>query len=93
MLRCTMKKIYGYHLQNGDLYLYGEMLQACIPYIEQSVNSIDDICQYCSNHNICLIYKPHNIFSGWFELIRVNRLLKKYSVRGTWKEVSKFIQK
>jgi hypothetical protein len=85
-----MKNVYGYHLPNGDLLIYGDNLETCIPYIDNVVDSVEDICEYCSQHNLRILHKTHFSIRGLIEYIRVSRLTKKYSVRGTWKEMNEF---
>lgn len=86
-----MKNVYGYHLPHGTLFLYGDNLKSCIPYINDIVNSVEDICIYCSSHNFHVLHNPNHSFNGLIEYFRVYRLTKEYSVRGSWKEVSLYL--
>lgn len=86
-----MENIYGYKLPHGTLILYGHNLKVCKNYIDDVINSVEDVCKYCSNHNIHIIHKyTHNII-GFTEFIRVYRLTKKYNVRGSWDEIQQYI--
>lgn len=85
-----MKKIYGYNLPHSLLILYGNNMNACRPYIDNAVNSVEDVCQYCSVHNLRILHKIPYSPNGFVEYIRVYRLTKKYSVRGSWKEISQY---
>lgn len=85
-----MKKFYGYHLPHGTLFLYGKTLNECIPYIDNCIDSVEDICKYCSMHNLHIFYKPNHSIYGLIEYIRVSNLANKYSVRSTRKEASLF---
>lgn len=86
-----MKNVYGYHLPHGTLFLYGENLENCIPYINNIVNSVEDICIYCSSHNFNILYNPNRSFNGLIEYFRVYKIVNEYSVRGSWKEVSLYL--
>lgn len=82
-----MESIYGYHLPHGDLLIYGENIETCIPYIDNTVDSVEDVCEYCSRHNLYILHKIHFSIRGLIEHIRVSRLTKKYSVRGSWEDL------
>lgn len=82
-----MENVYGYHLPNGDLLIYGENLEMCVPHIDNAVDSVEDICEYCSKHNLRILHRIHCSISGLVEYFRVSRLAKKYSVRGSWEDM------
>lgn len=85
--------VYGYHLLDGDLLIYGDNMETCIPYIDNVVDSVEDVCEYCSRHNLCILHKIHFSIRGLIEHIRVCRLTKKYSVRGSWEDIYKIIKR
>ena len=87
-----MKNIYGYRLPHGTLILYGHNMKSCIPYIDNAIDSVEDICKYCSQHELRIIHQTNHSFNGLIEHIRVYRLINKYSVRGSWKEIPKYFE-
>ena len=87
-----MKNIYGYRLPHGTLILYGHNMESCIPYIDNAINSVEDVCKYCSQHDLHILHQANHSFIGWIEHIRVYRLAKKYSVRGSWKEIPRYFE-
>lgn len=74
-----MKK-YAFQLPNGILILYGENLTSCIPYIDNCVDSAEDICEYCSDHGISLEYRTWTV-KGIIEYLRIVRVGRKYGIR------------
>ena len=87
-----MKNIYGYRLPHGTLILYGHNMKSCIPYIDNAIDSVEDICKYCSRHNLHILYQMNHSFVGLIEYLRVYRLTKKYSVRGSWDEIPRYFE-
>ena len=87
-----MKNIYGFRLPYGTLILYGDNMKVCVPYIDNTVNSVEDVCKYCSHHNLRVLHQTHCSLSGLIEHIRVYRLINKYSIRGSWKEISRYFE-
>lgn len=67
---------YGYHLDRGDLILYGDNLKSVIPYIDNCCNSVEDICDYCNKHDIGLTYVGRDLYESW----RVKRVAMRYGV-------------
>lgn len=87
-----MKNIYAYHLPHGLLVIYGNNMKTCMPYIDNAVNSVEDVCIYCSQHNLQILHQTHHSFNGLIEYIRVYHLTKKYSVRGSWEEIPQYFE-
>lgn len=87
-----MKNVYGFHIPHGILMLYGDNMEKCIPYIDDAVDSVEDICNYCSLHNLRIFHKPNRSLNGLLEIFRVRRLTKKYSVYSSWKELKYYFE-
>lgn len=88
--------IFVFELKHGDLYLYGENMQVCMPYLRQRTfwNSIEDICEYCKVHNFKMYYDQNRKTKGWLlDYLRIMRLIIKYSVFSSGKTFSKFIDR
>lgn len=85
-----MKNIYGYQLPHSILILYGKNMNMCVPYIDDAIDSVEDVCKYCLQHDIRILHKIQYSFLGFIEYLRVYGLTKKYSVRGSWKEISQY---
>ena len=62
-----MENIYGYKLPHGTLILYGPNLKVCKNYIDDVINSVEDVCKYCYNHNIHIIHKYTHSIIGFTE--------------------------
>jgi len=86
-----MRKVYAYHLPYGDIYLYGENLELCIPILDSTVDSVEDICAYCSTHNLRICHNGNFSVGGLLERFIVKRIIKRYSVNGSWKEIEALI--
>ena len=86
-------QIYGYRLPHSILILYGENIGKCIPYIDNAVDSVEDVCKYCSTHDLRILHRRNHSFIGMIEFLRVYRLTKKYSVRGIWKDIPDYFSK
>lgn len=87
-----MDNIYGYRLPHGILILYGPNVKVCKNYIDDVINNVEDVCNYCSNHNIHIVHNhTHNIL-GLIEFLRVYRLIRKYNVHGSLDEVQPYIK-
>ena len=87
-----MKPLYAFHIPHGSLFLFGENLEHCKPYIDSSVNSVEEVCVYCNKHNLRVHYQPKHIVCSLFESFRVHRLTKKYSVFASWSELNHYLQ-
>lgn len=82
-----------YHLKYGDLILYGENLKTCTPYIDNVIECVEDIFDYCSAHDIRIFYNiTHSIVYGLIEYFRVKVFIKRYSVRGSWKDFARYCE-
>lgn len=68
---------YGFRLFSGILFICGENLQP--EYIDNAVDSVEDVCIYSANRNFYLLYMATKI-SGLFEYIRVRRIAKRYNL-------------
>ena len=85
-----MKNAYGFRLPNSLLVVYGHNMSACKPYIENAIDSVEDICKYCREHDLHILCKPILSIAGLLEYLRVRRLTGKYSVNGSWSDFSKY---
>ena len=77
-----LKNVFVIRLLYSNLYLYGDDLHIYMPYIEDIVDSVEDICIYCKQRNIH-IYHWSNFKSlnGIIEFFRVLILLKRHKVK------------
>ena len=87
-----MKNIGAYNLLHGILYLYGENIGGFKYLAENSVESVEEICFYCSRFNLKVLHKPNRSIGGFFEIFRVQRLMRKYSVCGSWSEIRQYME-
>lgn len=87
-----LDNIFGIHLPHGDLFLYGENLNRYMPYLTDFPGNMEDICLYCQQRNIFIYYKVNHNLKGLVEFLRIYRLTKKYNVRGSWKELSRYFE-
>lgn len=86
-----LENVYSFKIPHGQLFLYGDNLKMCRRYIDDAVRSVEDICAYCSEHNIRIYHKPNRSLSGLLEKCCVYKLTKKYHVRSSWKELKAYI--
>lgn len=86
-----MKKIYGFHFLYGDLFVYGDNIKMCIPYIDNAADSIEDLSVYSKHHDLRIFYKPNKSLLGFFSSFRVTFNTKKYSVYSSWHKLCDFI--
>lgn len=86
-----MKKLYGFKLPHGKLYLYGENIKICAPYIDNTCNNVEDIYFYCQQHELNIYHEPDISLWGLLEIFLVNVLKRKYNVYGTKKEIYTYI--
>ena len=90
----VLKNIYSFELDNGRIYLYGDNVDSCTPYIDGIVNSVEDICIYCKAHKIKTYYKPNGkTLADIVFYLRILRLSIKYKVHGSWKDLQAFASK
>ena len=91
-MRVIKDNCYGFHCKSGDLIVYGNNIKICRPYIDNLVfNCVEDLCDYCSQHNLRVWHKHNCSLNGLFEIFRVRRLTKKYSVYSSWKELKQYL--
>ena len=84
---------YGYHTKHGDLILYGNNIKVCKPYMDGiTTDCIEDVCEYCSKHDIRIFHKFNYSICGLIEFILVYFLTKKYGVRSSWKELLQYLK-
>ncbi len=86
-----MNTIYAFHLPYGNLFLYGDNMPQCKPYIDNGVDCVEDICIYCSSHNLKTYYLSNKSLIGFFEKMRVHKLTKRYDVYSSWDELMRYI--
>ena len=86
------ENVYVYHIPYGDLFLYGDNINMCRQYIDDAIDSVEDICDYCAKHNLRIFHKPNRSLNGLLEIFRVRRLTKKYSVYSSWKELKHYLE-
>lgn len=86
-----LENVYAYHIPYGDLFLYGDNINMCRQYIDSAIDSVEDICIYCSQHNLRIWHKPNRSLNGFLEIFRVRKLTKKYSVYSSWKELKYYL--
>lgn len=87
-----MKNFYGFHLKNSNLFVYGKNMQYCITYIDNAINSVEDICIYCQLHHLHIYCQPNRSLYGLADFLRVYMLGKKYSVYGSFKEFYPYLK-
>lgn len=87
-----MKNIYGYQLPHSTLILYGNNMKTCMPYIDDAIDSVEDVCKYCSQHNLRILCQTDHSVQSLIEYLRVYRLAKRYSVRGSWRELPQYFE-
>ena len=85
-------KFYKFNLPNGEIYIFGDNLEKCIPFIEDVTDSIVGMCEYCSNHKLHIFHNPNRGFKGVLEYIYVYWLTKKYGVHSSVKEVDQYLR-
>ena len=85
------ENVYAYHIPYGYLFLYGDDMNMCRQYIDDAFDCVEDICNYCSQHNLRVFHKPNRSLNGLLEIFRVRRLTKKYSVYSSWKELKEYL--
>lgn len=86
--------VFAFELKYGDLYLYGDNMKVCMPYLRQGTmfTSIEDVCAYCQMHNFKMYYDQNRKSRGWLlDYLRIMRLIFKYSVFSSGNRFSKFI--
>ena len=86
--------IYGIHIPHGDLVLYGDNMLRCKPYLDDVVTAsdyVEDLYDYCSRHELLIWHKPKRSIGGLYEIFRIRKLAKKYSVHSSWKELKQYL--
>lgn len=88
-------KLYGIHLKYGDLILFGENLESCKSYINDcllsyQIDTVEDVCIYCSRHGISIAYMITKPIYCVFEYLKVRNMCKKYSVYASWSELLEY---
>ena len=81
----------SFKFPNGTLFVYGTDLSRYLPYFyyNPEIKSAEDICNYASTHKLSVLFIPDFNIKGFSEFLRVKRLMKKYSVSGSRKELLK----
>lgn len=87
-----MNNTVGYKLPHGKLYVYGENLHILIPYMGKNIKSVEDICMYSYAHRLRVLYCADFSLFGFLEYFRVQSLIRKYLVKGNWKDVSMYLE-
>ena len=82
---------YSFNIPSGVLILYGDNIQRCKPYLDDIVDSVEDICIYCKQHELKVYHKTNKNIKGLIGFIITYRLTKKYSVNCTWNDVCNYI--
>lgn len=89
-----LENFYGYHSFCGELFLYGDNIPMCKSHIDNlKVESIEEVCEYCSQHNIRIYFNPNHSLRGFFGIFTTYFLTKKYGVHSTWKDVLQYLEK
>ena len=83
--------VYIIHIPKGSLYLYGANLDICVPYIDDCINCVEDVCDYCHNHQLQVFYEPNHKIGSMIELFRVIRLTSKYHVYSSRNKINQFL--
>lgn len=93
MNRNKLQNVYGYHLDYGDILIFGDNIRYCVQYIDNCINSVEDICEYCNTHHLLVTYitakKNINAFTTY---IRFRKLAKKYHVFASSKKFIKYCE-
>lgn len=91
MNKNNLENVYGYHLDHGNIIIFGDNLKYCIQYIDSCINSVEDICEYCKTHELLVSYisqrKNINTMITYFH---VRKLAKRYNVFASSKELIKY---
>lgn len=89
------KRIYGFPLHYGILYVYGDNMIFCSPYIDDIVDCVEDICSYAQTHKLLVYYEPYKSFNlvgiAW-EIYKVSKLSRKYSVYSSQSDFYKYAE-
>ena len=87
-----LDNFYRFNSRYGELFIYGDNLSICRPYIETMYfETIESLCIYCKQHDLRIFYLPERTLRGLWENPRVLRLTLKYSVYSSWTNVEKHI--
>ena len=64
-----MENVYGYHLPNGDLLIYGENLEMCIPNIDNAVDSANILShrEHLSNATKATADPTYESSGSWYD--------------------------
>lgn len=82
---------HSFDIPSGMLMIYGDNMIKCASYINNTVNSVEDICIYCKKHDLRIFHKTNRSITGFIGLIRTCILGKKYGVYSSWNDVVKYI--
>ena len=85
--------IHAYNLKYGSIYIYSSNLNTFRPYIENITNSIEDVFEYCKNHNINACYVSDHPFIGIYEHLIVHFTMKLFGITNDKQRFSDFIEK
>lgn len=92
-MKSIQEYCYGFHAKGGDLIIYGDNVKICRPYLDDiSTDFVEDVCEYCSQHNIRIFHKFDRSIGGLIALVEVYILTKKYNVRSSWKELVRYLE-
>jgi len=84
---------YGFHAKGGDLIVYGDNVKICRQYMDTlTPDCIEDVCEYCSQHDIRIFHKFDRSIGGLISLIEVYILTKKYNVHSSFKELVQYLE-
>ena len=56
-----LQNVYGYHLDHGDIIIFGDNIKYCLLYIDNNINSVEDICEYCCEKEHKYFYYIYSI--------------------------------
>lgn len=88
-----LENFYEYHTFCGDLFVYGDTAKICKPYVDTlQTESIEEVCEYCTQHNLRIYFKPKRSIRGFLGLIPTYMLTKKYGVYSNWNDILKYIK-
>ena len=88
-----LQNVYGYHLDHGNIIIFGDNMKYCLPYIDNNINSVEDICEYCNTHHLLVTYitAKKNI-NAFITYARFRKLAKKYNVFASSKDLIKYTE-
>jgi len=88
-----LKNFYGFHTYCGDLFIFGDNMEICKPYLNDiKVESIEEVLEYCKEHKLrAYLYQKRSI-KGIIGFISTYFSAKKMGVYSTWENILQYLE-